>query len=125
MELLCVQVCAFFDDATLANSLPNGKRKRGLNDNRKGLDQNIVGAIKGEWEKDTFIIVFVAGQSNHDAVFWGMSDIVVSTVSSVYREILHWAQNREVAWAAGLGTDSSRSDQTCEEEAEKRYCVLL
>uniref|UniRef100_A0A665UDX7 Si:ch211-220f12.4 n=1 Tax=Echeneis naucrates TaxID=173247 RepID=A0A665UDX7_ECHNA len=40
-------VCAFFDDATLANSLPNGKRKRGLNDNRKGLDQNIVGAIKG------------------------------------------------------------------------------
>uniref|UniRef100_A0A667XW44 BEN domain containing 7 n=1 Tax=Myripristis murdjan TaxID=586833 RepID=A0A667XW44_9TELE len=39
-------VCAFFDDATLANSLPNGKRKRGLNDNRKGLDQNIVGAIK-------------------------------------------------------------------------------
>lgn len=45
---LCVQVCAFFDDTTLANSLPNGKRKRGLNDNRKGLDQNIVGAIKGE-----------------------------------------------------------------------------
>uniref|UniRef100_A0A8B9JWZ4 BEN domain containing 7 n=1 Tax=Astyanax mexicanus TaxID=7994 RepID=A0A8B9JWZ4_ASTMX len=42
-------VCAFFDDATLANSLPNGKRKRGLNDHRKGLDQNIVGAIKGEW----------------------------------------------------------------------------
>uniref|UniRef100_A0A8D0CVK9 BEN domain containing 7 n=1 Tax=Sander lucioperca TaxID=283035 RepID=A0A8D0CVK9_SANLU len=41
-------VCAFFDDATLANSLPNGKRKRGLNDNRKGLDQNIVGAIKGK-----------------------------------------------------------------------------
>lgn len=40
-------MCAFFDDATLANSLPNGKRKRGLNDNRKGLDQNIVGAIKG------------------------------------------------------------------------------
>ncbi|MBN3296815.1 BEND7 protein, partial [Amia calva] len=40
-------VCAFFDDTTLANSLPNGKRKRGLNDNRKGLDQNIVGAIKG------------------------------------------------------------------------------
>nr|KAF6386109.1 BEN domain containing 7 [Myotis myotis] len=40
-------VCAFFDDKTLANSLPNGKRKRGLNDNRKGLDQNIVGAIKG------------------------------------------------------------------------------
>uniref|UniRef100_A0A8C4ZGA7 BEN domain-containing protein n=1 Tax=Gadus morhua TaxID=8049 RepID=A0A8C4ZGA7_GADMO len=40
-------VCAFFDDSTLANSLPNGKRKRGLNDNRKGLDQNIVGAIKG------------------------------------------------------------------------------
>ncbi|XP_075998124.1 BEN domain-containing protein 7 [Genypterus blacodes] len=39
-------VCAFFDDATLANSLPNGKRKRGINDNRKGLDQNIVGAIK-------------------------------------------------------------------------------
>ncbi|XP_042671298.1 BEN domain-containing protein 7 isoform X2 [Centrocercus urophasianus] len=39
-------VCAFFDDQTLANSLPNGKRKRGLNDNRKGLDQNIVGAIK-------------------------------------------------------------------------------
>ncbi|KAK2505453.1 hypothetical protein MC885_009706, partial [Smutsia gigantea] len=39
-------VCAFFDDKTLANSLPNGKRKRGLNDNRKGLDQNIVGAIK-------------------------------------------------------------------------------
>ncbi|KAK3570596.1 hypothetical protein QTP86_023653, partial [Hemibagrus guttatus] len=39
-------VCAFFDDATLANSLPNGKRKRGLNDQRKGLDQNIVGAIK-------------------------------------------------------------------------------
>lgn len=40
-------VCAFFDDTTLANSLPNGKRKRGLNDTRKGLDQNIVGAIKG------------------------------------------------------------------------------
>ncbi|EDL07947.1 RIKEN cDNA E130319B15, partial [Mus musculus] len=39
-------VCAFFDDKTLANSLPNGKRKRGFNDNRKGLDQNIVGAIK-------------------------------------------------------------------------------
>lgn len=45
--MLYIQVCAFFDDATLANSLPNGKRKRGLNDNRKGLDQNIVGAIKG------------------------------------------------------------------------------
>ncbi|XP_013884352.1 BEN domain-containing protein 7 isoform X2 [Austrofundulus limnaeus] len=44
-------VCAFFDDATLANSLPNGKRKRGLNDNRKGLDQNIVGAIKMFTEK--------------------------------------------------------------------------
>uniref|UniRef100_A0A673AC33 Si:ch211-220f12.4 n=1 Tax=Sphaeramia orbicularis TaxID=375764 RepID=A0A673AC33_9TELE len=44
-------VCAFFDDATLANSLPNGKRKRGLNDNRKGLDQNIVGAIKGRLQK--------------------------------------------------------------------------
>ncbi len=42
-------VCAFFDDTTLANSLPNGKRKRGLNDTRKGLDQNIVGAIKGLW----------------------------------------------------------------------------
>lgn len=50
--MLCVKVCAFFDDATLANSLPNGKRKRGLNDNRKGLDQNIVGAIKGREEKD-------------------------------------------------------------------------
>ncbi|RXM96391.1 BEN domain-containing protein 7 [Acipenser ruthenus] len=47
-------VCAFFDDTTLANSLPNGKRKRGLNDNRKGLDQNIVGAIKGRaFEKST------------------------------------------------------------------------
>ncbi|XP_048356425.1 BEN domain-containing protein 7 [Sphaerodactylus townsendi] len=44
-------VCAFFDDPTLANSLPNGKRKRGLNDNRKGLDQNIVGAIKVFTEK--------------------------------------------------------------------------
>ncbi|XP_072290549.1 LOW QUALITY PROTEIN: BEN domain-containing protein 7 [Eucyclogobius newberryi] len=44
-------VCAFFDDATLANSLPNGKRKRGLNDNRKGLDQNIVGAVKAFTEK--------------------------------------------------------------------------
>ncbi|XP_048825693.1 BEN domain-containing protein 7 isoform X2 [Brienomyrus brachyistius] len=44
-------VCAFFDDETLANSLPNGKRKRGLNDNRKGLDQNIVGAIKVFTEK--------------------------------------------------------------------------
>uniref|UniRef100_A0A3P8S3Y2 BEN domain containing 7 n=1 Tax=Amphiprion percula TaxID=161767 RepID=A0A3P8S3Y2_AMPPE len=44
-------VCAFFDDATLANSLPNGKRKRGLNDNRQGLDQNIVGAIKVFTEK--------------------------------------------------------------------------
>uniref|UniRef100_A0A8C3A2V6 Si:ch211-220f12.4 n=1 Tax=Cyclopterus lumpus TaxID=8103 RepID=A0A8C3A2V6_CYCLU len=44
-------VCAFFDDTTLANSLPNGKRKRGLNDNRKGLDQNIVGAIKGKIQK--------------------------------------------------------------------------
>ncbi|KAF2975980.1 hypothetical protein EK904_012708 [Melospiza melodia maxima] len=42
-------VCAFFDDKTLANSLPNGKRKRGLNDNRKGLDQNIVGAIKEKY----------------------------------------------------------------------------
>lgn len=50
---LCVQVCAFFDDATLANSLPNGKRKRGLNDNRKGLDQNIVGAIKGMGGENT------------------------------------------------------------------------
>ncbi|XP_072419146.1 BEN domain-containing protein 7 [Chiloscyllium punctatum] len=39
-------VSAFFDDRTLASSLPNGKRKRGANDNRKGLDQNIVGAIK-------------------------------------------------------------------------------
>ncbi|KAG5273221.1 hypothetical protein AALO_G00148980 [Alosa alosa] len=44
-------VCAFFDDTTLANSLPNGKRKRGLNDHRKGLDQNIVGAIKVFTEK--------------------------------------------------------------------------
>ncbi|XP_054632222.1 BEN domain-containing protein 7 isoform X2 [Dunckerocampus dactyliophorus] len=44
-------VCAFFDDATLAISLPNGKRKRGLNDNRKGLDPNIVGAIKMFTEK--------------------------------------------------------------------------
>ncbi|XP_024269057.2 BEN domain-containing protein 7 isoform X3 [Oncorhynchus tshawytscha] len=44
-------VCAFFDDTTLANSLPNGKRKRGLNDQRKGLDQNIVGAIKVFTEK--------------------------------------------------------------------------
>ncbi|XP_038667868.1 BEN domain-containing protein 7 isoform X2 [Scyliorhinus canicula] len=39
-------ISAFFDDQTLANSLPNGKRKRGANDNRKGLDQNIVGAMK-------------------------------------------------------------------------------
>uniref|UniRef100_A0A2K6KWY8 BEN domain-containing protein n=1 Tax=Rhinopithecus bieti TaxID=61621 RepID=A0A2K6KWY8_RHIBE len=45
-------VCAFFDDKTLANSLPNGKRKRGLNDNRKGLDQNIVGAIKEITDSD-------------------------------------------------------------------------
>lgn len=44
-------VCAFFDDKTLANSLPNGKRKRGLNDTRKGLDHNIVGAIKVFTEK--------------------------------------------------------------------------
>ncbi|KAM8974015.1 BEN domain-containing protein 7 [Pelodytes ibericus] len=44
-------VCAFFDDKTLATSLPNGKRKRGLNDNRQGLDQNIVGAIKVFTEK--------------------------------------------------------------------------
>ncbi|TRY62425.1 hypothetical protein DNTS_031831 [Danionella cerebrum] len=44
-------VCAFFDDTTLANSLPNGKRKRGLNDTRKGLDQNTVGAIKVFTEK--------------------------------------------------------------------------
>ncbi|XP_055011657.1 BEN domain-containing protein 7 [Boleophthalmus pectinirostris] len=44
-------VCAFFNDATLANSLPNGKRKRGLNDYRKGLDQNIVGAVKAFTEK--------------------------------------------------------------------------
>ncbi|XP_030646319.1 BEN domain-containing protein 7 [Chanos chanos] len=44
-------VCAFFDDTTLANSLPNGKRKRGVNDQRKGLDQNIVGAIKVFTEK--------------------------------------------------------------------------
>ncbi|KAM8861508.1 BEN domain-containing protein 7 isoform 1-T1 [Synchiropus picturatus] len=50
-------VCAFFNDATLANSLPNGKRKRGLNDNRKGLDQNIVGAIKG---KQIFCRIFFA-----------------------------------------------------------------
>uniref|UniRef100_A0A672GEI5 Si:ch211-220f12.4 n=1 Tax=Salarias fasciatus TaxID=181472 RepID=A0A672GEI5_SALFA len=49
-------VCAFFDDTTLANSLPNGKRKRGLNDNRKGLDQNIVGAIKGRVKKDATVI---------------------------------------------------------------------
>ncbi|XP_072327085.1 BEN domain-containing protein 7 isoform X2 [Scyliorhinus torazame] len=39
-------ISAFFDDQTLANSLPSGKRKRGANDNRKGLDQNIVGAMK-------------------------------------------------------------------------------
>ncbi|XP_077371936.1 BEN domain-containing protein 7 isoform X2 [Festucalex cinctus] len=44
-------VCAFFDDATLASSLPNVKRKRGLNDNRKGLDQNIIDAIKVFTEK--------------------------------------------------------------------------
>ncbi|XP_067861159.1 BEN domain-containing protein 7 [Heptranchias perlo] len=44
-------VSAFFDDRTLANSLPNGKRKRGANDNRKGLDPNIVGAIKVFIEK--------------------------------------------------------------------------
>ncbi|XP_078275569.1 BEN domain-containing protein 7 [Rhinoraja longicauda] len=44
-------VSAFFDDRTLASSLPNGKRKRGANDNRKGLDQNIVGAIKVFTEK--------------------------------------------------------------------------
>ncbi|KAM6137907.1 LOW QUALITY PROTEIN: BEN domain-containing protein 7 [Pterocles gutturalis] len=50
-SLLRKLVCAFFDDKTLANSLPNGKRKRGLNDNRKGLDQNIVGAIKVFTEK--------------------------------------------------------------------------
>lgn len=50
-------MCAFFDDATLANSLPNGKRKRGLNDNRKGLDQNIVGAIKGIGKKDAGDII--------------------------------------------------------------------
>lgn len=61
-------MCAFFDDATLANSLPNGKRKRGLNDNRKGLDQNIVGAIKGRGEKDTkdWITLFVQGYNNND-----------------------------------------------------------
>ncbi|XDA82166.1 hypothetical protein R6Z07M_012046 [Ovis aries] len=53
-------VCAFFDDKTLANSLPNGKRKRGLNDNRKGLDQNIVGAIK--------VSVFEQGQES--ALSW-------------------------------------------------------
>ncbi|XP_077424430.1 BEN domain-containing protein 7 isoform X2 [Vanacampus margaritifer] len=44
-------VCAFFDDATLASSLPNVKRKRGLNDNRKSLDHNIVDAIKVFTEK--------------------------------------------------------------------------
>lgn len=61
-------MCAFFDDATLANSLPNGKRKRGLNDNRKGLDQNIVGAIKGikrERQKNAIGLV-VAGCRNND-----------------------------------------------------------
>ncbi|CAB1323107.1 unnamed protein product [Coregonus sp. 'balchen'] len=45
-QLDSILVCTFFADTTLANSLPNGKRKRGLNDHRKGLDQNIVGAIK-------------------------------------------------------------------------------
>lgn len=56
-------MCAFFDDATLANSLPNGKRKRGLNDNRKGLDQNIVGAIKGIGKKhvEDLICDFLSG----------------------------------------------------------------
>lgn len=39
-------VAAFFDDHTLANSLPNGKRKRGFNDPRKGLEPNIVAAIR-------------------------------------------------------------------------------
>lgn len=61
-------MCAFFDDATLANSLPNGKRKRGLNDNRKGLDQNIVGAIKGikrERQKNVIGLV-VPGCRNND-----------------------------------------------------------
>lgn len=53
-------VCAFFDDKTLANSLPNGKRKRGLNDNRKGLDQNIVGAIKG-----MFLLTFICVIRTH------------------------------------------------------------
>uniref|UniRef100_A0A669BQB3 BEN domain containing 7 n=1 Tax=Oreochromis niloticus TaxID=8128 RepID=A0A669BQB3_ORENI len=56
-------VCAFFDDATLANSLPNGKRKRGLNDNRKGLDQNIVGAIKGRAEKDKLKCNYISEQT--------------------------------------------------------------
>lgn len=67
-------MCAFFDDATLANSLPNGKRKRGLNDNRKGLDQNIVGAIKGTGKKDTdnLICLFVSG--------WYRSDVTAGNV---------------------------------------------
>lgn len=55
-------MCAFFDDATLANSLPNGKRKRGLNDNRKGLDQNIVGAIKGKAEKEKLKCNYISEQ---------------------------------------------------------------
>lgn len=116
---LCVQVCAFFDDATLANSLPNGKRKRGLNDNRKGLDQNIVGAIKGMGGENTrdLICLFFCERGCINSAVW--------TVSSVYREILHWTQNREVARATRLGSDPSRPDQTCQEETEKRYGYSL
>lgn len=40
-------VCAFFGYKTLANHLPNGKIKKGLNDNQKGLDQNI--AVQEKW----------------------------------------------------------------------------
>uniref|UniRef100_UPI00358F247C BEN domain-containing protein 7 isoform X2 n=1 Tax=Myxine glutinosa TaxID=7769 RepID=UPI00358F247C len=44
-------VAAFFDDRTLANSLPNGKRKRGLDDPRKGLEPQIVAAIRAFTEE--------------------------------------------------------------------------
>ncbi|KAL6077246.1 hypothetical protein STEG23_037701, partial [Scotinomys teguina] len=71
-------VCAFFDDKTLANSLPNGKRKRGLSDNRKGLDQNIVGAIKG---KNVFAM---------ELLDWSFESPCVQLISLMYVKWKTW-----------------------------------
>lgn len=82
-------VCAFFDDKTLANSLPNGKRKRGLNDNRKGLDQNIVGAIKGWSASFHFMVSMLSFASfRKDA-----AEIVVNQVEARFVglwQFTHW-----------------------------------